>query len=209
VVGARPNGDGQLAALAHGYAAQFAAAEGLTTAALDHLTTATEHAGCTTVVISWLAATEATIHADRGDHRLALDALDRARTELDKPAQRQAPACLDEHPADPLAATAGHTLLRAGDYNGARTTLAMALDTLRATARRHRALLLVDLATAELHTGNLPDACAHATQAADLLRQTPYAIGSTRLRAFRAAAAQPLSSPALRVLDEQLRQLAA
>jgi hypothetical protein len=41
---AREAGDGQLASLAHGYAAQLAAAEGLTTAALDHLATATEHA---------------------------------------------------------------------------------------------------------------------------------------------------------------------
>jgi transcriptional regulator with XRE-family HTH domain/tetratricopeptide (TPR) repeat protein len=206
---AREAGDGQLAALAHGYAAQLAAAEGLTTAALDHLTTATEHAGCTPVLTSWLAATEATIHADRGDHQLARDALDRARTELDKPAQRPAPAWLAEHPADHLAAATGHTLLRAGDHNGARTTLTMALDTLGASARRQRTLLLVDLATAELHTGNLPDACARATEAAGLLHKTPYAIGSARLRAFRAAAAQPLSSHALRVLDEHLRQLAA
>ncbi len=84
----------------------------------------------------------------------------------------------------------------------------MALDTLPATARRQRALLLVDPATAELHTGNLPDACARATQAAGLLRQTPYATGSARLWAFREAAAQPMTSRALRVLDEELHQLA-
>ena len=166
-------GDGQLAAIAHGYTAQLAAAEGLTIAALDHLTTATEHARCTPVISSWLAAIEATIHADRGDHQLARDALDRARTELGKPAERPAPAWLDEHPADHLAAATGHTLLRAGDHDGARNTLAMALDKLRATARRQRALLLLDLATAELHTGNLPDACARATQAAALLHQSP------------------------------------
>ncbi|MGH3778323.1 MAG: hypothetical protein ACRDRR_21710 [Pseudonocardiaceae bacterium] len=85
----------------------------------------------------------------------------------------------------------------------------MALDTLPTTARRQRASLLVDLATAELHTGNLLDACARATQAAGLLRQTPYAIGSARLQAFRDAAAQLMTSRALRVLDEELRQLAA
>lgn len=206
---AREAGDGQLTAIAHGYAAQLAATEGLTAAALDHLTTATQHARCTPVIASWLAATEATIHADRGDHQLARDALDRARTALDKPAQHPAPAWLSEHPADHLAAATGHTLLRAGDHNGARTTLATALDKLHGTARRQRVLLLIDLATAELHTGNLPDACTHATQAAGLLQQATYATGTARLRAFRAAAEQPISSPALRVLDEQLRQLAA
>ena len=69
---AREAGDDQLTAIAHGHAAQLAAAEGLTTAALDHLTAATEHARSTPVIASWLAATEATIHADRGDHQLAL-----------------------------------------------------------------------------------------------------------------------------------------
>jgi len=166
---AREAGDGQLAAIAHGYAAQLAAAEGLTIAALDHLTAATENACCTPAVTSWLAATEAAIHADRGDHQLARDALDRARAELDKPAQRLTPVWLDEHPADYLAAATGYTLLRAGDHHGARDALAMALDTLHATAHRQRALLLIDLATAELHTSNLPDACVHATQAANLL----------------------------------------
>jgi hypothetical protein len=202
---AREAGDGQLAALAHGYAAQLAAAEGLTTAALDHLTTATEHAGCTPVLTSWLAATEATIHADRGDHQLARDALAHARAALGKPAQRPAPAWLDEH----LGSATGHTLLRAGDHDDARDTLTIALDKLPATARRQRTLLLIDLATAELHSSNLPVSCVHATQAAALLHQTPYATGIARLRAFRVAAAQPMSSHALRALDEQLCQLAA
>jgi hypothetical protein len=83
--------DGQFAAIAHGYAAQLAAAEGLTTAALEHLTAAAEHARCTPVIRFWLTATEATIHADRGRHQLAREALHRARTELDKPDQRPTP----------------------------------------------------------------------------------------------------------------------
>ncbi len=207
---AREAGDGQLAALAHGYAAQLAAAEGLTAAALDHLTTATEHAGCTPVLTSWLAATEATIHADRGDHQLARDALARARTELGKPAQRPAPAWLNEHPADHLGAATGHALLRAGDHNGARNTLTVALDTLPATARRQRALLLIDLATAEA-AHRQPPRCMRPRHPGSQPSYTkpPTRQGSARLRAFRAAAARPMSSRALRVLDEQLRQLAA
>jgi hypothetical protein len=60
---AREAADDQLTAIAHGYAAQLAAAEGLTAAALDHLTAASEHARSTSVD-SWLASTEAIIHAD-------------------------------------------------------------------------------------------------------------------------------------------------
>ena len=101
---AREASDGQLAAIAYGYAAQLAAAEGLTTAALDHLTTAAEHVCRAPVIRSWLTATEATIHADRGDHQLARDALHRARTELDKAAQGPSPSGFDEHPVDYLAA---------------------------------------------------------------------------------------------------------
>ena len=84
----------------------------------------------------------------------------------------------------------------------------MALDKLRATARRQRALLLVDLATAELHTGNLPDACARATQAAtSYTKPLRHRVCPTsRLPCCRSATHE---QPALRVLDEQLRQLAA
>jgi hypothetical protein len=57
---------------------------------------------------------------------------------------------------------------------------------------------------AELYAGNLPDACHHAITAAGLLHRTPYATGTTRLRAFRAAAAHPIGPRALRVLDDHL-----
>ncbi|MGB8198424.1 MAG: helix-turn-helix transcriptional regulator, partial [Pseudonocardiaceae bacterium] len=80
---AREAADDQLTAIAHGHAAQLAATEGLTTAALDHLTTASEHARSTPAIASWLATTQATIHANRGDHAAARDVLDRARTALD------------------------------------------------------------------------------------------------------------------------------
>jgi hypothetical protein len=70
-------------------------------------------------------------------------------------------------------------------------------------------LILVDLATAQLRSGNLAGACSHATQAAELLQQTAYAIGTARLRVFRTAAQRPLNSGALRALDEHLIRIAA
>jgi transcriptional regulator with XRE-family HTH domain len=83
---AREAADDQLTALAHGHAAQLATAEGLTAAALDHLTAASEHARSAPAIACWLATTEATIHADRGDHAAARNTLDRAQTILDQPA---------------------------------------------------------------------------------------------------------------------------
>lgn len=205
---AREAGDDHLTALAHGHAAELAAADGMTTAALDHLTTATELARSSPAIASWLATIEATIHADRGEHAAARRALDRAHA-LSQAAGRSTPALSRDSPTATLAIATGHVLLQAGDHSGARDTLTAVLDKSRSTPRRQRVLALVDLATAELHSGNLPAACSHATHAANLLHQATYALGAARLRAFRAVAQRPLNSGALRALDEHLSRIAA
>ncbi len=206
---AREAADDQLTAIAYGHAAQLAGSEGLTTAALDDLTTAREHARSTPAIVCWLVTIEATIHADRGDQAAAHDALDRAHTALEQSGGRPAPASFRYCAAADLTAATGHALLRAGDGNGARETLTSALNQPRQAPRRQRVLVLIDLAAIELGSGNLPVACSHATQAANLLHQLAYAVGAARLRAFRAAAQRPLPSRALRALDEHLTQLAA
>lgn len=207
---AREAGDDQLTAIAHGHAAQLAAHEGLTTAALDHLTAANEYARSTPAIASWLATIEAAIHADRGSHTVAREALERAHTALEQPGGRPAPASFHHRSGAQLtAACAGRVLLRAGDYNGACKTLTAALDQLSPAARRPRVLILIDLATAELHSNNLPESCSRATQAADLLQRLPYATGTAHLHAFRDAAARPLSPRTLRLLDKCLSDPAA
>jgi tetratricopeptide (TPR) repeat protein len=206
---AREVADDQLTAIAHGYAAQLAAAEGMTIAALDHLTAAREHAQSTPSIASWRATIEATIHADRGDHAAARDALDRAQTALDQPGGRPAPALFDDHSTVQLTAATGRVLLRVGDHSHAREALTAAVGDPRPPGRRHRVLILVDLATAELRSGDLAAACSHATQAAELLHQAVYTVGTTRLRVFRTAAQRPLDSRALRALDECLTRVAA
>jgi transcriptional regulator with XRE-family HTH domain/predicted negative regulator of RcsB-dependent stress response len=206
---AREVADDQLTAIAHGHIAQLAAQEGMTTAALDHLTAACEHAQSTPAIASWLASTEATIHADRGDHVAAREALDRAQTALDHPTGRPAPASFRSYGVTYLAAVTGYVLLQAGETNGAREALTAALNQSHPTPRRPRALILIDLATAELHSGNLPDACSYATKAADLLHHVVYTVGAARLHTFRAAAQRPLPSDALRVLDAYLSEIAA
>ncbi|MGH3864549.1 MAG: helix-turn-helix domain-containing protein [Pseudonocardiaceae bacterium] len=200
-------GDDHLTALAHGHAAQLAATDGMTIAALDHLTQAAELTRSRPAIASWLATIEATIHADRGEHAAARQALDRAAQS--QPTGRPTPSPSHDSITANLAAATGHVLLQADDYSGARDTLTAVLDRSRSTPRRQRVLALVDLATAELHSGNLPAACAHATHAANLLHQTAYAAGAARLRAFRAAAQRPLNSGALRDLDEHLSRIAA
>jgi hypothetical protein len=179
----------------------------MTTAAMEHLDTALAHAEQGPAIAPWLASVQATIHADSGDHTAAVDALHRAEPTTSQPATRSL-LLLDYGPAH-LAAAAGHVHLQAGHHTEAQVALAAALDQLPPTARRARILALTDFAMTELHAGNLPDACRHAITAADLLHHTTYATGATRLRAFRAAAAHPISPRALRALDEHLARLAA
>ena len=201
---AREADDQQTAATALGYTAQLAHAEGMTAAAAGHLAAALAHAERAPAVEPWLASIQAVMHADSGDHTAAADALRRAAPTASQPA-----LLADYGPAD-LAAVTGHAHLQAGDHTAARVALIAALDHLPSTtARRARVLALTDLAMVEVHAGNVPDACRHATTAADLLRRSPYATGTARLRAFRAVAARPIGARALRDLDEHLAQLAA
>ena len=206
---ARELADDQLTAIIHGHTAQLAAREGMTTAALDHLAAGSEQARSTPTVASWLASTEATIHADRDDQVAAREALNRAKTAFDQPAGRPVPASFRVNVATYLTAATGHVYLRYGDYNGARETLAGLLDDAHPIPRRQRVLVFIDLATAELHSGNFPDACSQATKAADLLHHAAYAIGAARLRAFRTIAQRPLPNGALRALDAHLSEIAA
>jgi transcriptional regulator with XRE-family HTH domain len=205
---AREADDDQLIAIAHGHAAQLAAHEGMTTTALDHLTAAGERARSTPAIASWLATLEATIHADRGDHTLASEALQRAHTALDQPGGRPAPTSFHRSGAQLIAAR-GRILLQVGDYSDASKALTAALDQLSSTVRRPRVLILIDLAAVELRRNNFSESCRHAALAADLLQRLPYATGAARLRAFRDAAARPISPRALRLLDKCLGAFAA
>jgi transcriptional regulator with XRE-family HTH domain len=206
---AREVADDQLTAIAYGHAAQLASNENMSTAALDHLTAAGEHARSTPTLTSWLASTEATIYADRGEHAAAREALDRAQGALDQTSGRPAPASFRFCSTTYLTAATGHVLLLAGDHISACQALTAVLDQSRPIPRRHRLLILIDLATAELYSGDLPVACSHATRAADLLRQTAYADGAVRLHAFRAAAQRSVNDKALRALDKHLTRIAA
>ena len=202
---AREADDDHLAAVALGYAARLTAADGCLVAALDRLAIATPYAEHSPVIRSWLASIEAVIHADRGDHHAAAKALDRAGTTLDVAGTDTMLASFDR---PRLAAVTGHVALRAGDHTRARDALTEALRDLEPTARRERIGCLIDLATAELHTGNHPEACLLATKAAELLSRAPYATGTARLQAFRTAA-RTLNRRVLRALDTNVTNSAA
>ncbi|MBV9447266.1 MAG: hypothetical protein JO345_15395 [Streptosporangiaceae bacterium] len=74
-------------------------------------------------------------------------------------------------------------------------------------AVKQRAVFLADLATVELHDGNLDHACKIASDAADQLHQAGYATGVGRLSDFRAAIDPWQTATSVRALDEQLAAL--
>lgn len=107
----------------------------------------------------------------------------------------------------PLSGFAGYATLRAGRYDDARAELGIALDKLSRSAVKQRAVFLADLATVELHDGNVDYACTIAAAAARQLHQAGYATGAGRLRDFRVALEPWKVSTPVRVLDEQLAAL--
>ena len=204
---AREADDHEAAATALGHLAELTRTQGHPTAALTHLAAAQAHAEHAPDLRPWLAALEATTHADRGDPTVARDALRRAAESaaLQNGAAHRRPT----HAPAELVTALGHAHLLAGEYSETRMYMTGALDQLSAMARRARALLLLDLATAELRAGRFTSACRHATTAAGLLDRTPYATGVNRLRALRDTAVGHARPEVLRIIDEHLAHPAA
>lgn len=158
-------------------------------------------------IASWLATVESEIHTNAGNPTAALHALDRARDALAAPGLVPELAWFDYYDATRLAGFTGYATLRAGRYDDARTELGTALGKLARSAVKQRAVFLADLATVELHDGNLDHACTIAANAVDQLHQAGYATGAGRLREFRAALDPWKTTIPVRTLDEQLSAL--
>jgi hypothetical protein len=207
---AREAGDHLQAAAALGHVAFIPAAEHGFSASLDYLRGAAHH---TTKhphgpVASWLAAVESEMHTNACSPTAALAAVDRAREALDRPGLSEDLPWFDYYDATRVAGFAGYATLRAGQLDEARAALTDALAKLPRTAVKQRAVFLADLATVELHGGDLDHACRLAGDAADQLHQAGYATGAGRLREFRAAVDRWKTSTPVRTLDEQLAALA-
>jgi hypothetical protein len=205
---ARETDDYETAAQALGHLAELTRTQGHPTAALTHLAAAQLHAEHAPDIRPWLAALEATTHADRGDNTAARAAL--TRTEVPASGQNGAAHRWPTRTPAERVATLGHAHLHADEGNEARQYLTDALDQLPTTTRRARVLLLLDLATAVLRAEDLPTACRHATTAAGMLDRIPFATGANRLRTFRDTAAAGRAAPkVLRLIDEHIARTAA
>ena len=206
---AREAGDHLQSAAALGHVAFIPAAEHSFTAALDYLRGAAHHVTKQPhgPVASWLAAVESEMHTNAGSTTAALAAVDRAHEAYARPGLTADLPWFDYYDETRLAGFEGYATLRGGKLDASREALTGALRTLPRDAVKQRAVFLVDLATVELHGGDLDEACRLAGRAADQLHQAGYATGADRLREFRSAVDRWKTSPAVRMLDEQLAVL--
>ncbi len=207
---AREAGDHLQAAAALGHVAFIPAAEHGFAASLDYLHGAAQHVTRDPhgPMASWLAAVESEMYTNAGNPTAALTAVDRARDELAAPGLSRDLPWFDYYDATRLAGFAGYATLRAGRHAEARSELSAALGKLPRAAVKQRAVFLADLATVELHDGDLDHACTIAADAAAQLHQAGYATGAGRLRELRAALDPWQKSAPVRALDEQLATLA-
>jgi hypothetical protein len=150
---------------------------------------------------------EAEMHTNAGNPTIALHAIDRAREALAAPGLVPELPWFDYYDATRLHGFAGYATLRAGRYDNARTELSAALGKLSRSAVKQRSVFLADLATVELHEGDVDHACRFAADAAYQLHQAGYATGAGRLRDFRAALEPWNTTTPVRVLDDQLAAL--
>jgi hypothetical protein len=155
---------------------------------------------------AWIDAVDAECATRCGDLRDALALIDRAESHLrdqDEPASA-IPDWMDWFSTVRLAAFKGNTLLAAGHSRRARDTLQAALDQLGEGDAKQRAVVLADLAAAELAAGDVATACDLLGQALDQLAVTWYLTGMERIRGVRRLLHAHRDEQVVRDFDDRL-----
>jgi tetratricopeptide (TPR) repeat protein len=155
---------------------------------------------------AWIDAVDAECATRCGDLRDALALIDRAESHLrgqNEPASA-VPDWMDWFSTVRLAAFKGNTLLAAGHARRARDTLQAALDQLGEGDAKQRAVVLADLAAAELAAGDVAMACDLLGQALDQLAVTWYLTGMERIRGVRRLLHPHRDEQVVRDFDDRL-----
>lgn len=157
---------------------------------------------------AWVAAVASEMHASLGDRDGCLQALETARSALQRPAQDErwsGIGWLDEAKVD---AYEGGDLVRLGDYDAAVDRLTAALDALDPGMVRHRSTALVDRADALAASGQVDAACRDAEEALDSVARVHHAETLRRIGAVHKSV-RAHRSPTVRALGEHLMDVRA
>lgn len=203
---ARETGDRILAAAALGHASFVPASERNYSAASDYLRGANAAAAVAEapIVRSWLAAVEAEVSTHAGARETALIALERAAEGLDEPTKRTMPAWFDYYDRSRLDGFRGYSYQVFGQLEAAQSCLERSVTSLPAGCAKQRSVVLADLATVQLRSNEVEEACRTAARAVQALQRAGYATGTVRLREFRSHVEPWKRHRAVRMLDDQM-----
>lgn len=173
----------------------------------DRLSAARSHArraGASGLLWAWLDAVEAECATRSGDFAEALRLISRAESHLRDESTSPRPPWLDWFSPARLAAFRGYVELKAGHARRAKKSLTTALDGSGHDENKQRAVILADLAAAELADDNLHACCDYLDRALDELRQQWYATAMDRITEVRRALRPWQDDTRVRQLDHRL-----
>lgn len=199
--------DSLLGAAVLAHAAFILGWEGDRDGALDRLAAARSHARrveTSGLVWAWLDAVDAECAARGGEIADALNLIDRAESHLRNDPSLSKPDWLDWFTPIRLAAFKGNVELKAGQTRRAEKTLLGALADIPLDETKQRAVILSDLASAELAQEKVDACCRHLGEALDELSQQWYATAMERIREVRRALRPWQDEQYVRDLDERL-----
>lgn len=207
---AKATDDAELTAVVYGCRAFHAGYSGDVEEGLDWAQAGQDAAerGASPRTRAWVAAVASEMHASLGDADGCAQALEQARSALDRPAEDERWAgigWLDEAKID---AYEGGDLMRLGRYGAAIERLTGALDGLGPAMARHRATALVDRADALAARGEAEAACRDAGEALETVARVHHAETLRRITKV-ARMVRGHQSPAARSLREHLMDVRA
>jgi len=165
-------------------------------------THANSHASSTTK--SWLSAVEAEACANVGEAKATLSALERAEDALEGAQSQDAPRFISFFDQARLAGYEGICHVRLGRPERAQAKLTEALEGLCPTDVKHRAIVITDLASANVQQREVDEACRLAGQALAIVTEKQFAKGRQRICDFRTRLEPWKGTRAVKDLDEQL-----
>ena len=202
--------DRELTAVVYGCRAFHSGYSGDLGEGLDWAQAAQDAAACgaSPRTTAWVAAVASEMHASLGDRNGCLQALDTARSALQRPEQDErwsGIGWLDEAKVD---AYEGGDLVRLGDYVAAVDRLTAALNELDPGMVRHRSTALVDRADALAASGEIDAACRDAEEALESVARVHHAETLRRVgRVHKSVRAH--RSQAVRALGQHLMDVRA
>lgn len=181
--------------------------EGDREGASDRLAAARSHARrveTSGLMWAWLDAVDAECATLSGNTNDALNLISRAESHLRNDPSLNKPEWMDWFNPTRLAAFKGNVELKAGQIRRAENTLGNALAGSPPDDSKQRAVILADLAAAELAQKRVMSCCESLGKALDELTRQWYATAMERVRDVRRALRPWQDEPCVRQLDERL-----